>query len=150
MKSGFGLAHTMPPSIKSISRSAQGFQLGSQNFSSPRSVIGYSANMGNDMAAYYQGDLNRSNSNSSSGLPRHWDLLADAASRLEQPPSPYSHSSRYHMTNDYFPCHSRLLGRSPTSTAPSSPIFSYDYCILTPDHSPLAIPGKLPYCVRTA
>jgi len=112
MEPGSGLAHMMPPPSKPISRSAPGSQLGSPNVSPPHSFSNYSPNMGNDLAAYHQGGFNSSNSNSPSGLSRPMDLLADAASRLEQRPGHYSHSSRHHITSGYHPYASRLPGLS--------------------------------------
>ena len=107
---GGGLGHMMPPPSKPISRSAPGSQLGSPNVSPPHSFSNYSPSMGNDLAAYHVGF--NSNSNSPNGLSRPMDLLADAASRLEQRPGHYSHSSRHHITSGYHPYASRLPGLS--------------------------------------
>jgi zinc finger protein CreA/MIG len=87
----------MPPPSKPISRSA------------PHSFSNYSPSMGNDLAAYHQGGFNSSNSSSPNGLSRPMDLLADAASRLEQRPGHYSHSNR-HITSGYHPYANRLPG----------------------------------------
>ncbi|KAI8931285.1 hypothetical protein NX059_011629 [Plenodomus lindquistii] len=108
-----GLAHMMPPPTKPISRSAPNSQLGSPNVSPPHSFSNYSPNMGSDLAAYHQGSTSGFNSNTSSpnGLSRPMDLLADAASRLEQRPGQYSHSSRHHLTSSgYHPYQNRLPG----------------------------------------
>jgi zinc finger protein CreA/MIG len=113
MEPGSGLAHMMPPPTKPISRSAPPSQLGSPNVSPPHSFSNYSPNMGNDLAAYHQGGMSGQNSASTSpnGLSRPMDLLADAASRLEQRPH-HSHSSRHHLTSGYHPYASRLPGLS--------------------------------------
>nr|Q9HFS2.1 RecName: Full=DNA-binding protein creA; AltName: Full=Carbon catabolite repressor [Bipolaris zeicola]AAG29826.1 carbon catabolite repressor CreA [Bipolaris zeicola] len=110
MEPGSNLAHMMPPPSKPISRSAPGSQLGSPNVSPPHSFSNYSPGMSNDLAAYHQGGL--SNSSSPSGLARPMDLLADAASRLEQRPGHISHSSRHHLTSGYHPYANRLPGLS--------------------------------------
>ncbi|KAH7072384.1 hypothetical protein FB567DRAFT_201726 [Paraphoma chrysanthemicola] len=110
MESGSGLAHMMPPPTKPISRSAPSSNIGSPNVSPPHSFSNYSPNMGNDLAAYRQGGL--SNSTSPNGLSRNMDLLADAASRLEQRPHHHSQSSRHHITSGYHPYNHRLPGLS--------------------------------------
>jgi zinc finger protein CreA/MIG len=99
----------MAPPAKPISRSAPSSNIGSPNVSPPHSFSTYSPNMGNDLAAYRQGG--HSNSSSPNGLSRNMDLLADAASRLEQRPSHHSHSSR-HITSGYHPYSHRLPGLS--------------------------------------
>ncbi|KAF2626488.1 hypothetical protein BU25DRAFT_432258 [Macroventuria anomochaeta] len=96
---GSGLAHMMaPPPPKTISRSAPGSAIGSPNVSPPHSFSNYSPNVGNDLAAYRHGGLS-SNSNSPNGMSRNMDLLADAASRLENRHGHHSHSSRHHLTS---------------------------------------------------
>jgi zinc finger protein CreA/MIG len=111
MEPGSGLAHMMPPPTKPISRSAPSSQLGSPNVSPPHSFSNYSPNMGNDLAAYRHGGHSSNNSTSPNGLSRNMDLLADAASRLEQRPNHHSHSSR-HITSSYHPYNHRLPGLS--------------------------------------
>jgi len=108
MEPGSGLAHMMPPPTKPISRSAPNSNLGSPNVSPPHSFSNYSPNMGNDLAAYRHGGHH---STSPNGLSRNMDLLADAASRLEQRPHHQSHSSR-HITSGYHPYNHRLPGLS--------------------------------------
>ena len=98
---GSGLAHMMaPPPPKTISRSAPGSAIGSPNVSPPHSFSNYSPKVGNDLAAYRHGGLS-SNSNGSSpnGMSRNMDLLADAASRLENRHGHHAHSSRHHLTS---------------------------------------------------
>lgn len=116
MESASGLAHMMPPPSKPISRSAPSSNMGSPNVSPPHSFSNYSPNMGSDLAAYHQGSYGNSGTNSTntspSGLARPMDLLADAASRLEQRPGHYSHSSRHHLTSGYHPYQNRLPGLS--------------------------------------
>lgn len=107
---GSGLAHMMPPPSKPISRSAPSSNIGSPNVSPPHSFSNYSPNMGNDLAAYRHGG--QSNSTSPNGLSRNMDLLADAASRLEQRPNHHSHASRHHITSGYHPYNHRLPGLS--------------------------------------
>jgi zinc finger protein CreA/MIG len=108
LEPGAGLAHMMPPPSKPISRSAPSSNIGSPNVSPPHSFSNYSPNMGNDLAAYRQGG--HSNSTSPNGLSRNMDLLADAASRLEQRPNHQSHASRHHFTSGYHPYNHRLPG----------------------------------------
>jgi zinc finger protein CreA/MIG len=108
MEPGSGLAHMMPPPSKPISRSAPSSNIGSPNVSPPHSFSNYSPNMGNDLAAYRQGGHNTS----PNGLSRNMDLLADAASRLEQRPNHHSHSSRHNITSGYHPYNHRLPGLS--------------------------------------
>ena len=110
MEPGSGLAHMMPPPTKPISRSAPSSNIGSPNVSPPHSFSSYSPNMGNDLAAYRQGGL--SNSTSPNGLSRNMDLLADAASRLEQRPHHHSQNTRQHLTSGYHPYNHRLPGLS--------------------------------------
>lgn len=102
-----------PPPPKTISRSAPGSALGSPNVSPPHSFSNYSPNVGNDLAAYRHGGLSsNSNSNNSSpnGLSRNMDLLADAASRLENRHGHHSHSSRHHPTSHgYHPYNNHRL-----------------------------------------
>jgi zinc finger protein CreA/MIG len=106
---GSGLAHMMPPPAKSISRSAPSSNIGSPNVSPPHSYATFSPSVGNDLAAYRQGGS--STTNSPNGLSRNMDLLADAASRLEQRPGHHSHSSRHHITSHgYHPYGNRLPG----------------------------------------
>ena len=107
---GSSLAHMMAPPSKPISRSAPSSNIGSPNVSPPHSFSNYSPNMGNDLAAYHQGG--HSNSTSPNGLSRNMDLLADAASRIEQRPNHHSHSSRHHLTSGYHPYNHRLPGLS--------------------------------------
>jgi zinc finger protein CreA/MIG len=109
MEPGSGLAHMMPPPSKPISRSAPSSNIGSPNVSPPHSFSNYSPNMGNDLAAYRQGGHNNTSPN---GLSRNMDLLADAASRLEQRPNHQSHASRHHITSGYHPYNHRLPGLS--------------------------------------
>jgi zinc finger protein CreA/MIG len=111
MEPGAGLAHMMPPPTKPISRSAPSSNLGSPNVSPPHSFSSYSPSMGNDLAAYRHGG-HSSSSTSPNGLSRNMDLLADAASRLEQRPHHQSHSSRHHLTSGYHPYNHRLPGLS--------------------------------------
>jgi zinc finger protein CreA/MIG len=111
MEPGSGLAHMMPPPTKPISRSAPSSNIGSPNVSPPHSFSNYSPNMGNDLAAYRHGGHSSNNSTSPNGLSRNMDLLADAASRLEQRPSHHSHASR-HITSGYHPYNHRLPGLS--------------------------------------
>lgn len=106
---GSSLAHMMaPPPPKTISRSAPGSVLGSPNVSPPHSYSNYSPNVGNDLAAYRHGGLS-SNSSSPNGLSRNMDLLADAASRLENRHG-HHHSSRHHPTSHgYHPYNNHRL-----------------------------------------
>jgi zinc finger protein CreA/MIG len=110
MEPGSSLAHMMPPPSKPISRSAPSSNIGSPNVSPPHSFSNYSFNMGNDLAAYRHGG--QSTSTSPNGLSRNMDLLADAASRLEQRPTHYSQPSRHHLTSGYHPYNQRLPGLS--------------------------------------
>ena len=106
---GSGLAHMMPPPPKTISRSAPSSNIGSPNVSPPHSYATFSPSVGNDLAAYRQGG--NSTHSSPNGLSRNMDLLADAASRLEQRPGHHSHSSRHHLTSHgYHPYGNRLPG----------------------------------------
>ena len=94
-----GMAHMMPPPSKPISRSAPSSNIGSPNVSPPHSFSNYSS----DLASYRSG--NHSSSSSPNGLSRNIDLLADAASRLEQrQPNQhsFSHANR-HLTTGYHP-----------------------------------------------
>ena len=111
MESASSTAYMMPPPPKTISRSAPSSNIGSPNVSPPHSFSSYSPNMGNDLAAYRSGGFN-STSTSPNGLSRPMDLLADAASRLEQGPGHRSHSSRHHLTSAYHPYGNRLPGLS--------------------------------------
>lgn len=103
----------MPPPSKPISRSAPSSNIGSPNVSPPHSFSNYSPNLPNDLAAYRSGS--QSNSNSPNGMSRNIDLLADAASRLEQrhhASPPFSHGSRHLNTHGFHPYHSSS-GRLP-------------------------------------
>lgn len=101
----------MMPPPKTISRSAPNSNIASPNVSPPHSFSTYSPNIGNDLSAYHHGG--HSNSGSPNGLSRNMDLLADAASRIEQRPIHHSHSSRHHLTSHgYHPYQSRLPGLS--------------------------------------
>jgi zinc finger protein CreA/MIG len=110
------LAHMMPPPSKHISRSAPSSHLGSPNVSPPHSFSNYSPNLPNDLASYRTG--NHSNGGSPNGLARNIDLLADAASRLEQrhaASQSFAHASRHLTSHGYHPYHSssaRLPGLS--------------------------------------
>jgi len=90
---GSSLAHMMPPPSKPISRSAPSSNLGSPNVSPPHSFSNYSSKIGNDLSSY----RTMGNNHSPNGLSRNIDLLADAASRLEQrhPGPQYSHVNRH-------------------------------------------------------
>jgi zinc finger protein CreA/MIG len=95
-----GMAHMMPPPSKPISRSAPSSNIGSPNVSPPHSFSNYSS----DLASYRSGN-HSSSSSSPNGLSRNIDLLADAASRLEQrQPNQhaFSHANR-HLTSGYHP-----------------------------------------------
>jgi len=110
------MAHMMPPPSKPISRSAPSSNLGSPNVSPPHSFSNYSPNMSHDLSSYRSNT--HSNNSSPNGLSRNIDLLADAASRLEQrplAPQPFSHASRHLTSHGYHPYHSsgaRLPGLS--------------------------------------
>ncbi|KAF2787977.1 carbon catabolite repressor CreA [Melanomma pulvis-pyrius CBS 109.77] len=110
------IAHMMPPPSKPISRSAPSSNIGSPNVSPPHSFSNYSPNMSHDLSSYRSGSS--SSNNSPNGLARNIDLLADAASRLEQrhpAPQPYSHANRHLTSHGYHPYHSsggRLPGLS--------------------------------------
>ncbi|KAL5113172.1 hypothetical protein ACEQ8H_008959 [Pleosporales sp. CAS-2024a] len=104
-----GLAHMMPPPTKPISRSAPPSNIGSPNVSPPHSFSTYSPSVANDLAAYrHRGH----SSTSPNALSRNMDLLADAASRLEQRPSHPSHTTTRHITSGYHPYTHRLPGLS--------------------------------------
>jgi zinc-finger protein CreA/MIG len=109
------MAHMMPPPSKPISRSAPSSNLGSPNVSPPHSFSSYSPNMSHDLSSYRSSN---NNSNSPNGLARNIDLLADAASRLEQrhpAPQPFSHANRHLTSHGYHPYQSsstRLPGLS--------------------------------------
>ncbi|KAF2705639.1 hypothetical protein K504DRAFT_333324, partial [Pleomassaria siparia CBS 279.74] len=112
------MATMMPPPSKPISRSAPSSNIGSPNVSPPHSFgSGFSPNMSNDLSSYRSGSHNNNNSNNSpNSLARNIDLLADAASRLENSHpthQPYSHINR-HLTSGYHPYHNtgRLPGLS--------------------------------------
>ncbi|KAF2198677.1 hypothetical protein GQ43DRAFT_148020 [Delitschia confertaspora ATCC 74209] len=98
MDSGSSLAHIMPPPSKPISRSAPSSNLGSPNVSPPHSFSNYSSNFHSDLSNYRTVN---SNSNSPNGYSRNMgnmELLADAASRLEQRhpgPQAFSHVNRH-------------------------------------------------------
>ncbi|KAF2636923.1 carbon catabolite repressor CreA [Massarina eburnea CBS 473.64] len=106
-----GLAHMMPPPTKPIhSRSAPSSNFGSPNVSPPHSFSNYSPNVSADLSSYRNGGSgSTSNSTSSSSSPnslaRNIDLLADAASRLEQRHHnhSYSHGSRHLTSHGYHP-----------------------------------------------
>ncbi|KAF2261493.1 hypothetical protein CC78DRAFT_470168 [Lojkania enalia] len=110
-----GLAHMMPPPSKPISRSAPSSNIGSPNVSPPHSFSSYSPNMSSDLSSYRSGGTN---SHSPNGLARNIDLLADAASRLEQRHpglQSSSHANRHPTSHGYHPYHSssgRLPGLS--------------------------------------
>ncbi|KAF2019371.1 hypothetical protein BU24DRAFT_431201 [Aaosphaeria arxii CBS 175.79] len=109
---GSSLAHMMPPpQSKPISRSAPSSNLGSPNVSPPHSFSNYSPNMNNDLSSYRSGSNSNSNSSSPNGLSRNIDLLADAASRLEQRQhQPFSHR---HVTSHGFHPYHNSTGRLP-------------------------------------
>jgi zinc finger protein CreA/MIG len=115
MDHGAPMGHMMPPPSKPISRSAPSSNIGSPNVSPPHSFSNYSPNLSNDLSSYRNGNL--SNSTSPNGLARNIDLLADAASRLEQRhpgPQSFSHVNRHLTSHGYHPHHSsgRLPGLS--------------------------------------
>ena len=99
------MAHMMPPPNKTISRSAPSSNLGSPNVSPPHSFSNYSPNVSSDLASYRSGGgHSSSNSSSPNGLARNIDLLADAASRLEQRHGHhYSHASRHVTSHGFHP-----------------------------------------------
>jgi zinc finger protein CreA/MIG len=111
------IAHMMPPPSKPISRSAPSSNIGSPNVSPPHSFSNYSPNMSNDLSSY-RSSTHSSNSSSPKGLARNIDLLADAASRLEQrhpAPQSFSHANRLTSSHGYHPYHNsggRLPGLS--------------------------------------
>ncbi|KAF1960815.1 hypothetical protein CC80DRAFT_513572 [Byssothecium circinans] len=111
-----GLAHMMPPPTKPIhSRSAPSSNFGSPNVSPPHSFSNYSPNVSVDLSSYRNGGSN-SNGSSPNSLARNIDLLADAASRLEQRhhnPA-FSHGNRHLTSHGYHPYQSsnRLPGLS--------------------------------------
>ncbi|KAF2734585.1 DNA-binding protein, creA [Polyplosphaeria fusca] len=115
LEPGSSMAHMMPPPLsKPISRSAPSSNMGSPNVSPPHSFSNYSPNMTSDLSSYRSGG---SNGNSPNGLSRNIELLADAASRLEQrhPGSqPFSHGNRHLTSHGYHPYNSsgRLPGLS--------------------------------------
>ena len=92
------MAHMMPPPNKTISRSAPSSNLASPNVSPPHSFSNYSPNVSSDLASYRSGGSHSSNS-SPNGLARNIDLLADAASRLEQRHGHYPHANHRHVTS---------------------------------------------------
>ncbi|KAF2113351.1 carbon catabolite repressor CreA [Lophiotrema nucula] len=110
MEPGPGMAHMMPPPSKPISRSAPSSNIGSPNVSPPHSFSNYSPNLSHDLSSYRSGG---SAANSPNGLARI-DLLADAASRLEQRHQPFSHGNRHLTSHGYHPYHNtgRLPGLS--------------------------------------
>ena len=114
MEPGAGMAHMMPPPSKPISRSAPSSNIGSPNVSPPHSFSNYSPNMSHDLSSYRSGS--NSSSTSPNGLARNIDLLADAASRLEQrhPGPSYSHANRHLTSHGFHPYNStgRLPGLS--------------------------------------
>jgi zinc finger protein CreA/MIG len=113
MEPGSSIAHMMPPPSKPISRSAPSSNIGSPNVSPPHSFSNYSPNLSNDLSSYRSGS--HSHSNSPNGLSRNIDLLADAASRLEQRHHGFaSHANRHVTSHGYHPYHnnSRLPGLS--------------------------------------
>lgn len=95
------MAHMMPPpSNKVISRSAPSSNIGSPNVSPPHSFSNYSPNVSSDLASYRNGG----NGSSPNALARNIDLLADAASRLEQRHGHhYSYASRHVTSHGYHP-----------------------------------------------
>ncbi|KAF2475690.1 uncharacterized protein BDR25DRAFT_87840 [Lindgomyces ingoldianus] len=121
MEPGSSMAHMMPPPSKPISRSAPSSNLGSPNVSPPHSFSNYSPNMTSDYSSYRNGGSS-SNGNSPNGLSRNIDLLADAASRLEQRhpgPQPFSPANRHlsshghpHLHHPYHNGSARLPGLS--------------------------------------
>lgn len=121
-----GMAHMMPPPSKPISRSAPSSNLGSPNVSPPHSFSNYPS----DLASYRSG--NHSSGSSPNGLARNIDLLADAASRLEQrqPNHHHSLSQNRHLTTGYHPYSSgdRLpgLARYAYSSQPMSRSHSHE------------------------
>ncbi|KAF2242975.1 DNA-binding protein creA [Trematosphaeria pertusa] len=107
MEPGAGMTHMMPPPSKPISRSAPSSNLGSPNVSPPHSFSNYSPNVASDLASYRSGG-SHSNSSSPNGLARNIDLLADAASRLEQrhhSHHSFSHGNRHLTSHGYHPYH---------------------------------------------
>lgn len=97
------IAHMMPPPSKPISRSAPSSNLASPNVSPPHSFSSYSPNATLDLAPY-RSSGSHSNSSSPNGLARNIDLLADAASRLEQRHHhSYSHGNRHLTSHGYHP-----------------------------------------------
>lgn len=104
MMESSSMAHMMPPPNKTISRSAPSSQLGSPNVSPPHSFSNYSPNVSSDLASYRSGGNHSSSNSSPNGLARNIDLLADAASRLEQRHGHhYSHASRHVTSHGYHP-----------------------------------------------
>ncbi|PVI04465.1 DNA-binding protein creA, partial [Periconia macrospinosa] len=98
-----GLAHMMPPPSKPIhSRSAPSSNIGSPNVSPPHSFSNYSPNVSSDLASYRSGG-SHSSSSSPNALARNIDLLADAASKLEQ--RHHGHSQSYSQGNRHLTSH---------------------------------------------
>ncbi|KAF2877477.1 DNA-binding protein creA [Massariosphaeria phaeospora] len=109
MEPGSSMAHMMPPPSKPISRSAPSSNIGSPNVSPPHSFSNYSPNLASDLSSYRSGG-------SPNAMGRNIDLLADAASRLEQRhpgPQSFSQVNRHLTSHGYHPYNSgRLPGLS--------------------------------------
>jgi zinc finger protein CreA/MIG len=122
------LAHMMPPPTKPIhSRSAPSSNFGSPNVSPPHSFSNYSPNLSSDLSSYRNGG-NSSNSNSPN--TRNIDLLAEAASNLEQQGRYTSHGPRHLTGHGYHPYQNstRLpgLGQYAYSSQPMSRSHSHE------------------------
>ncbi|CAI6337117.1 unnamed protein product [Periconia digitata] len=102
-----GMAHMMPPPSKPIhSRSAPSSNIGSPNVSPPHSFSTYSPNVASDLSSYRSGG-SQSTNGSPNALSRNIDLLADAASKIEQRHHGHTHSysqgNRHLTSHGYHP-----------------------------------------------